>query len=97
MAEEYTPTTEHVALRYGLGCAGTDADHSASEYRPAFDRWLAAHDAQVKAEALRPVLAILSGYERALDEDGDRVQFGETELRRLYGNLRRAAETEATR
>lgn len=40
--------------------------------------------------ALDAVLALLSGYEQALDEDGSRVQFGETELRRLYGEVRGA-------
>ena len=81
------PPTERIAAF--LVKAGLSA-HEAVEL-------LAAHDAQVKAEALRPVLAILSGYEQALDEDGSRVQFGETELRRLYGEMHRAAETEATR
>lgn len=41
-------------------------------------------------QALRDVLALLSGYEQALDEDGDRVCFTEPRLRRLYSEFRRA-------
>ena len=44
MSEQYVPTTKQVRL--------SAADmHANRVARPAFDRWLAAHDAEVKAEA----------------------------------------------
>ena len=56
MAEEYTPTTEevrhdYVSLDYPEG--GYDYDTEAEEKVRAvdFDRWLAAHDAQMRADA----------------------------------------------
>ena len=38
----YVPTTEEVRSMYG-----------GPRYEPEFDRWLAAHDAEVRAQALR--------------------------------------------
>lgn len=46
MNEEYTVTTEQVRETYELG------SRLPAQRRTDFDRWLAAHDAQVKAEAL---------------------------------------------
>ncbi|WP_323986220.1 hypothetical protein [Microbacterium plantarum] len=55
MAEQYTPTTEEV--REYLEAADRVTAHMFSPDAPdaaeAFDRWLAAHDAQVRAEAIR--------------------------------------------
>ena len=55
---DYTPTTEDVAVCYmAAGALRTsrrehDALMEAGErYRPEFDRWLAEHDREVKAEA----------------------------------------------
>lgn len=64
-AAEYTPTTEQVRNNMALGVAfatfcepaARDIDWPVVGFRPAakadFDRWLAKHDAEVKAEALR--------------------------------------------
>lgn len=46
---EYTPTTEEVRARYGADEFGYSA--GLSDPCPEFDRWLAEHDRQVKAEA----------------------------------------------
>jgi hypothetical protein len=49
-AEEYTPTTEQVRFTY----ASQGARYARiTENSAVFDRWLAKHDAEVKAEALR--------------------------------------------
>lgn len=57
MAEQYTPTTEEV--REYIEAADRVTAHMFSPDAPdaaaAFDRWLAAHDAQVRAEALAEV------------------------------------------
>lgn len=55
---EYVPTMEEVhdsIARGGLRIAG---GRYGDDPRDAFDRWLAAHDAQVKAEALRDAAAM---------------------------------------
>lgn len=63
MAEECTPTTEEVRAHYAdhrlVTLEGDDNDLPTSYvvrqldqvYGPEFDRWLAAHDAQIRAEA----------------------------------------------
>lgn len=49
MAEQYTPTTEDVREAYaGYAWLGPGR----SDVTPEFERWLAAHDAQVGANAL---------------------------------------------
>ena len=47
MSDEYTPTTKEVRTIYG---DHPDAD---TESEADFDRWLAKHDAEVKAETLQ--------------------------------------------
>ena len=44
----YVPTTEEVRSMYG-----------GPRYEPEFDRWLAAHDAEVRAQALNEAIASL--------------------------------------
>lgn len=57
MSEPYTPTTEDIRAAYEnraiIGPPAMAADYE--EAAAQFDRWLAAHDAKVKAEALREV------------------------------------------
>ena len=52
---DYTPTTEEVREEYVYGAQEVDLDDrvvvSFDEADARFDRWLAAHDAEVKAEA----------------------------------------------
>ena len=57
MSVDYTPTTEDVRAQFGE-CArlvwlpNVDPDHYDREAQLAmFDRWLAAHDAQIRADA----------------------------------------------
>ena len=49
----YVPTTEEVRSMYG-----------GPRYEPEFDRWLAAHDAEVRAQALAPIREALDGHPR---------------------------------
>jgi len=49
---KYTPTTEVVKVRYAIGHGGLSDDVEDARAED-FDRWLAAHDRQVQAEALR--------------------------------------------
>lgn len=56
----YTPTTDEVEHRYAydeLYSMDCEADHHA------FRRWLAAHDAQIAAQALREAADWLDGFE----------------------------------
>lgn len=53
---DYTPTTEDVKQRYWASRYGTDAvirvmPQAKSMFSSEFDRWLAAHDAEVLAAA----------------------------------------------
>ena len=51
---DYTPTTEDV--RHAYVSARSEEEFAASylsQFEPEFDRWLAAHDAEVAAQALR--------------------------------------------
>ena len=55
MADEFVPTTEQVRETYAALCK-TEA--AADE----FSRYLAAHDAEIRAEALAPIRAALDGH-----------------------------------
>ena len=67
---DYTPTTEDVEFCF------------VGEYDPeprsrAFHRWLAAHDAKVRAQALAPIRAALAGHPRCdIHPDGDPITCG---------------------
>ena len=50
----YTPTTEEVREAYGYW-----SDSGPHAPPDEFDRWLAAHDAEVRAQALRETIASL--------------------------------------
>lgn len=56
MSDDYTPTTEEVRRGFGEAFTGdgsiVDQDAVAAENRAEFDRWLAAHDAEVRAEGV---------------------------------------------
>ena len=52
---EPTPSTEDVRKHYSLGAyefSPGDGKGSPEEYLPGFDRWLAAHDVEVMANAI---------------------------------------------
>lgn len=53
MSAEYTPTTEDVTTAALAGGIYSEAE---------FDRWLAAHDAEVRAEALREAAKVSRAY-----------------------------------
>ena len=58
MADEYVPATEDVRLVYG-----SDRDGWPDGRRlEAFSRWLAAHDAEIREQALAPIRAALDGH-----------------------------------
>ena len=62
----YVPTTEEVRSMYG-----------GPRYEPEFDRWLAAHDAEVRAQALAPIREALSGHPSCdIHPDGDPITCG---------------------
>ena len=62
----YVPTTEEVRSMYG-----------GPRYEPEFDRWLAAHDAEVRAQALAPIRAALAGHPRCdIRPDDDPIKCG---------------------
>ena len=51
MEQEYTPTTEKVKQAYSGLHEKNYYDFDATQREENFDRWLAAHDAQIRAEA----------------------------------------------
>lgn len=51
MTDEYTPTTEQVLDNYVEGMSAFYGDSGQVEYARQFDRWLAAHDAEIRAKA----------------------------------------------
>lgn len=62
----YTPTTDEVEHRYAydeLYSMDCEADHHA------FRRWLAAHDAEVRAQALRDAADALDAYQGDVPDD----------------------------
>lgn len=62
----YVPTTEEVRSMYG-----------GPRYEPEFDRWLAAHDAEVRAQALALIREALAGHPRCdIHPDGDPITCG---------------------
>lgn len=75
----YTPTTDEVRASYAVD--GIGAPSLANGHR--FDRWLAAHDAEVRAQALREAIASL------------RAKFGPTNRAADY--LARAEQTKEDR
>lgn len=78
MPKEYTPTTEDVREAYLLAAEHFhDCGRTFAEHREQFDRWLAAHDAEVRApleaevERLRTMLADSAALNREALRDGD--------------------------
>ena len=62
----YTPTTDEVRSMYG-----------GPRYEPEFDRWLAARDAEVRAQALAPIREALAGHPRCdIHPDDDPITCG---------------------
>lgn len=66
---DYTPTTEEVREDYAIGRNEVIGAGWYSLHRAEFDRWLAAHDAEVTAKALERGVDELGVY--VGDEDGD--------------------------
>ena len=60
MAVEYVPTTREMESAYVCDSLGAGIDEA--EARRQFSRWLAAHDAEIRAEALAPIRAALAGH-----------------------------------
>lgn len=85
VAEPYTPTTEEVHGRYQASVDeyGTISGRALSydEAGAAFTRWLAEHDRQVRAEALREAAAedapAACEARRWLNARADRIAAGE--------------------
>ena len=58
MADEYVPTTEQVRYAYATRMAPVRDGERYAE----FDRWLAAHDAEIREQTLAPIRAALDGH-----------------------------------
>ena len=58
MADEFVPTTEDVRLVYGSDSTGMPDERRLE----AFSRWIAAHDAEIREQALAPIRAALDGH-----------------------------------
>ena len=58
MADEYVPATEDVRLVYGSDRTGMLRGGMVT----AFDRYLAAHDAEIREQTLAPIRAALDGH-----------------------------------
>lgn len=54
MSDDYTPTTEDVRRAASSDCDWLEPD--------GFDRYLAAHDAEIREQALAPIRAALDGH-----------------------------------
>ena len=74
----YTPTTDEVRASYiwsTMLLTQSRAVDGIGAHR--FDRWLAAHDAEVRAQALAPIRAALAGHPRCdIHPDGDPITCG---------------------
>lgn len=74
---DYTPTTDEI--RNGWIETGWAPDGTLCDKRDGaeFDRWLAAHDAEVAAQALAPIREALAGHPRCdIHPDGDPITCG---------------------
>ena len=91
MTTEYVPTTEW--LRIMVGYAMTNSKYRVKPYEEAraegcdwFDRWLAQHDAEIKAEAFD------QGVTAGLTQSDDEWQ-QKRKIRRAVNPYRKAEET----
>lgn len=62
MSDDYTPTTEQVREAFRTAVLHPDDIDLDDAPGREFDRWLAAHDAGIRAEALAPIRAALAGH-----------------------------------
>lgn len=96
MTEQYTPTTEEVREYVEVGGeprpweeVTPESESKEAARAAAFDRWLAAHDAQVRADALREagdgVLRIHNGTSRASEYAHDYRDWLLDEAERIGG------------
>lgn len=97
-ADDYTPTTKQVRRAYMAGMWQAFIA-SAGEHAAEFDRWLAAHDAQARAEAGAQALrdaaedvAASRGYGLQYP-DGDRFDIGSDAADGIGDWLRLRADT----
>lgn len=63
---EFTPDTEYVRSKYSCGLRSDGRPAIFEKLVKEFDRWLADHDAKVRAEALRDARAALDGWKDEL-------------------------------
>lgn len=87
---EYTPTTDEVRRAYGdARCVNPYEDHdSGCPEEREFDRWLAAHDAEVRADAIAEVaekLPTLMGWHAA---EMETILHAQKRIRALGGGSR---------
>jgi hypothetical protein len=70
--QQFTPTTEEIREAYALSDDGLDFKSAAERRGHDFDRWLAAHDAEVRASVPAPIPADLAADFVAAVGDGSR-------------------------
>ena len=88
MSDDYTPTTDVVrdAVTFPRRRLGEPRDMTEA----AFDRWLAAHDAEIREQALAPIRAALGGHPACdVHPDDDPVSCG---WKRAVADVRRALD-----
>lgn len=90
---EYTPTTESVRTAYAGAPAGVFARDAYNTRSQEFDRWLAAHDAEVRAEAIEAAAVIADRYATAPGRP--RVGVESIAARDIAARIRRDAEVRA--
>lgn len=94
---EYKPTTGDVREFYHGGRITCDNPPGMNERNAEFDRWLAAHDAEVAANALRDAASVLYSEEQAQWAlDAKRV-FGSQMIAQHLGVLRKLITARADR
>lgn len=67
MSDDYTPTAADVRNHYAYGCG---PEHTWDISRADFDRWLAAHDAEVIAAFVNANMEALDGSIYRVQSDG---------------------------
>lgn len=81
---EYTPTTEQIRDNYVEGMNAFYGERGASEYHDQFRRWLASHDAEVRASERERIIQDMQ--ERSHPDDwGVPCVYVESYAKRLRG------------
>ena len=90
MSDDYTPTTEQVREAFRTAVLHPDDIDLDDAPGQEFDRYLAAHDAEIREQALAPIRAALGGHPVCdVHPDDDPVSYG---WKRAVADVRRALD-----